>query len=156
MFGGVGTKAKTPGPHPSHPTGRVPAPDLARGFMLLAIALAHAPLFVRTPDRGNPALNDVITVFHTLFVTNHARPMFAFLFGYSLGRRSMSLYLLQSVVFVAVFYPYGLALQDDLGLTGATTVAVGTWAVSVVIAELLRRAGHRGPAEILLRRLAYR
>ncbi|MGW7480821.1 DUF418 domain-containing protein [Nonomuraea muscovyensis] len=369
--------------------GRVPAPDLARGFMLLAIAFAHAPLFVLTLDRGDPVANDVINVFHNFFVNNHARPMFAFLFGYSLvqllnrrmerggdwvrtrtllrrrgwwlvaigfvhmavlapidilaayglsavllvgllrakdatllwtagiglvpatalagfatwypmahdsspygagsiaagadgpwallaerlqvwlfalitgvlmvipgvlvgvwaarrrlldepvrhrgylrnaaivtlslsvlgalpaglvqlgvwaeasagalwfaalaqpltgyaggigmaavigliaipagrgpnrfatvvqalGQRSMSLYLFQSVVFVLVFYPYGLALQDDLGLAGATGVAAATWVVSVALAELMRRAGYRGPAEILLRRLAYR
>jgi uncharacterized membrane protein YeiB len=35
-------------------------------------------------------------------------------------------------------------------------VAVVTWLLSLVIADLMRRAGHRGPAEILLRRLAYR
>jgi uncharacterized membrane protein YeiB len=74
----------------------------------------------------------------------------------ALGQRSMSLYLFQSLVFVGVFYPYGLDLQDDLGLAGATGVALATWLVSMVIAEVMRRAGYRGPAEILLRRLAYR
>ncbi|WP_246063787.1 DUF418 domain-containing protein [Nonomuraea longispora] len=74
----------------------------------------------------------------------------------SLGQRSMSLYLFQSVVFVALFFPYGLGLQDDLGLAGATGVATATWLLSLVIADLMRRVGHRGPAEILLRRLAYR
>ncbi|MFI7453925.1 DUF418 domain-containing protein [Nonomuraea sp. NPDC049714] len=74
----------------------------------------------------------------------------------ALGQRSMSLYLFQSIVFVAVFYPFGLGLQDDLGIAGATGVAVATWLLSLVIADLMRRAGHRGPAEILLRRLAYR
>jgi uncharacterized membrane protein YeiB len=74
----------------------------------------------------------------------------------ALGQRSMSLYLFQSIVFVAVFYPFGLGLQDDLGLAGATGVAAVTWLLSLVIADLMRRVGHRGPAEILLRRLAYR
>ncbi|MEV0592025.1 DUF418 domain-containing protein [Nonomuraea cavernae] len=74
----------------------------------------------------------------------------------ALGQRSMSLYLFQSVVFVVVFGPYGFGLQDDLGLAGATGVAAATWLSSLVIADLMRRAGHRGPAEILLRRLAYR
>jgi uncharacterized membrane protein YeiB len=60
------------------------------------------------------------------------------------------------VVFVAVFFPYGLGLQDELGLAGATGVAAATWLVSLLIADVMRRAGHRGPAEILLRRLAYR
>nr|WP_052423591.1 DUF418 domain-containing protein [Nonomuraea candida] len=74
----------------------------------------------------------------------------------ALGRRSMSLYLFQSVVFVLVFFPYGLGLQDDLGLAGATAVAAATWLLSLSLADLMRRIGHRGPAELLLRRLAYR
>ncbi|MBF8190666.1 DUF418 domain-containing protein [Nonomuraea sp. K274] len=74
----------------------------------------------------------------------------------ALGRRSMTMYLFQSVVYVTVFYPFGLGLQDDLGLAGATAVAAATWLLSLVIADLMRRADHRGPAEILLRRLAYR
>nr|WP_188192109.1 DUF418 domain-containing protein [Nonomuraea sp. SYSU D8015] len=74
----------------------------------------------------------------------------------ALGQRSMSLYLFQSLAFVVVFYPYGLGLQDDLGLAGATGVAIVTWLISLLLADLMRRAGHRGPAEILLRRLAYR
>ncbi|MFI7639696.1 DUF418 domain-containing protein [Nonomuraea sp. NPDC049400] len=74
----------------------------------------------------------------------------------ALGQRSMSLYLFQSIAFIAVFHPYGLGLQDRLGLTGAVGVAAATWLVSLGIAEVMRRAGHRGPAEILLRRLAYR
>ncbi|MGP3917002.1 DUF418 domain-containing protein [Nonomuraea sp. 10N515B] len=62
----------------------------------------------------------------------------------ALGQRSMSLYLFQSLVFVGIFYPYGLDLQDDLGLAGATGVALATWLVSVVIAEVMRRSGYRG------------
>ncbi|UBU11722.1 DUF418 domain-containing protein [Nonomuraea gerenzanensis] len=74
----------------------------------------------------------------------------------ALGRRSMSLYLFQSVAYVVLFYPYGMGLQDDLGLAGATLVAAGTWLISLLLADLMARVGYRGPAEILLRRLAYR
>ncbi|MCF6470327.1 DUF418 domain-containing protein [Nonomuraea sp. MG754425] len=74
----------------------------------------------------------------------------------ALGQRSMSLYLFQSIAFVLVFFPYGLGLQDHLGLFGATLVAAGTWGISLLLADLMRRVGYRGPAEILLRRLAYR
>ncbi|WP_246075484.1 DUF418 domain-containing protein [Nonomuraea terrae] len=74
----------------------------------------------------------------------------------ALGQRSMSFYLFQSVAFLLVFSPYGLWLEDDLGLAAATGVGAATWLVSLLIAEFMRRAGHRGPAEILLRRLAYR
>lgn len=63
---------------------RSPAPDLARGAMLLAIAFAHAPLFVLAIDHGPALANRVSLAVHELFVGNHARPMFAFLFGYAL------------------------------------------------------------------------
>ncbi|WP_017579902.1 DUF418 domain-containing protein [Nocardiopsis valliformis] len=66
------------------PAPRALAPDLARGTMLLAIAFAHAPLFVLAVDHGQALANGVSLVFHDLFVHNHARPMFAFLFGYAL------------------------------------------------------------------------
>lgn len=71
----------------------------------------------------------------------------------ALGQRSLTLYLLQSVIFLVVFAGFGL--QDRLGMTGATVVAVLTWLASLGVAELLRRAGRRGPAEYLLRRLTY-
>lgn len=73
----------------------------------------------------------------------------------ALGQRSMSMYLVQTVVWVTVFTPFGLGLEDRTGLTGATAVAIATWVASVIIADLMRRAGYRGPAEILLRRLSY-
>ncbi|MFC7619951.1 DUF418 domain-containing protein [Microlunatus sp. GCM10028923] len=65
-------------------TDRALAPDLARGGMLLLIAIAHAPLFVTDVDRGPAAVNETLGVFHLIFVHNHARPLFAFLFGYAL------------------------------------------------------------------------
>lgn len=74
----------------------------------------------------------------------------------ALGQRSMTFYLFQSVVFVAVFAAYAGGLGALLGVTAASLVAVATWLVSVLLADLLRRAGHRGPAEVLLRRLTYR
>ncbi|MFD2797407.1 DUF418 domain-containing protein [Promicromonospora vindobonensis] len=73
----------------------------------------------------------------------------------ALGQRSMSMYLFQTVVWVAVFAPFGLGLENRTGLAGATAVAIATWVVSVIIADLMRKGGYRGPAEILLRRLSY-
>ncbi|MGI5189437.1 DUF418 domain-containing protein [Promicromonospora sp. CA-289599] len=73
----------------------------------------------------------------------------------ALGQRSMSMYLFQTVVWVAVFAPFGMGLEDRTGLAGATVIAIATWVVSVIVAELMRRAGYRGPAEIMLRRLSY-
>ncbi|MEU4544992.1 DUF418 domain-containing protein [Nonomuraea dietziae] len=74
----------------------------------------------------------------------------------ALGQRSMTFYLFQSVVWVALFYPFTLGLRDDMGFAATFAIAVGVWIVSILLAEWMRRAGHRGPAEVLLRRLSYR
>ncbi|MFL1428653.1 MULTISPECIES: DUF418 domain-containing protein [unclassified Nocardiopsis] len=74
----------------------------------------------------------------------------------AVGERSLSCYLLQSLVFTAVFAPYGLGLGASLGAAGAAAVAVATWLASVAAAEALRRADRRGPAEVLMRRLIRR
>ncbi|MFC4062606.1 DUF418 domain-containing protein [Planomonospora corallina] len=71
------------------------------------------------------------------------------------GQRSLTCYLLQSVVFVALLPPYGAGLGGRLGSAATVALAVGTWAATVAAAELMRRAAVRGPAETLLRRLAY-
>jgi uncharacterized protein len=72
------------------------------------------------------------------------------------GQYSLSCYLFQSVVFVALLMPYTLGLGATLGTAEVAVVALGTWLVSVLLAALLRRTGRRGPAEALLRRLTYR
>ncbi|MCE7001781.1 DUF418 domain-containing protein [Kibdelosporangium philippinense] len=72
------------------------------------------------------------------------------------GERSLSCYLFQSVVFVALLMPYTLGLGGVLGSAEIAFVAVGTWLASVLLADQLRRRGKRGPAEILIRRLTYR
>jgi uncharacterized protein len=72
------------------------------------------------------------------------------------GQRSLSCYLFQSVVFVALFIPYTLGLGATLGTAATVAIALTTWLVSVLLADLMRRAGRRGPAEVLLRRLTYR
>ncbi|GAA2379240.1 DUF418 domain-containing protein [Nonomuraea africana] len=71
------------------------------------------------------------------------------------GKRSMTCYLLQSVVFVALLPPYTLGLGGQLGSAATVGLAVATWAATVAVAEFMRRAGMRGPAETLLRRLTY-
>lgn len=62
--------------------------DLARGFMLLLVALAHASLFLGSSLLSRPeSLNvyDTVTNFLSVFfVDNRARAMFALLFGYGL------------------------------------------------------------------------
>jgi uncharacterized membrane protein YeiB len=73
----------------------------------------------------------------------------------AVGQRSLTCYLCQSVVWTLVFAPYALDLSDDLGVAGTAALAVATWLATVGLAELMRRRGARGPAELLLRRLTY-
>lgn len=72
------------------------------------------------------------------------------------GQRSMTCYLLQSVVFVAVLAAYGGGLGNRLGLLEIAAVATLTWALTVLLADAMNRHGYRGPAETLLRHLTYR
>ena len=71
------------------------------------------------------------------------------------GQRSMTCYLAQSVVWFVTIEPYLLDLSGRLGAAAAAAIGFGTWAVTVVVADVLGRAGRRGPAESLLRRLTY-
>lgn len=73
----------------------------------------------------------------------------------AVGKRSLSAYLAQSVVFAPLLCAWGLGLGAVLGSAGVAALAVGVWAATVVGCALLERRGVRGPAEWLLRRLAY-
>lgn len=73
----------------------------------------------------------------------------------AVGKRSLSSYLAQSVVFAPLMSAWGLGLGAALSSWSIALVAIATWLLTVVLAVLLERAGRRGPAEWLLRRLAY-
>lgn len=73
----------------------------------------------------------------------------------ALGQRSLTFYMFQSVVFLAVLSPVALGLGAHTGFAGAALVGFATWLLSLVCAEAMRRRSYRGPAEILLRRLTY-
>ncbi len=68
------------------------APDLARGAMLLLIALATACLYQYGSSaygdglwlRGSPLADEVLLLIETIFVRDRAYPMYALLFGYGI------------------------------------------------------------------------
>jgi uncharacterized membrane protein YeiB len=72
------------------------------------------------------------------------------------GKRSLSCYLLQSVIFAPLLCAWGIGLGGILDQWQAALVAVAAWLVSMGFAVVLDRVGNRGPAERLLRALAYR
>jgi uncharacterized membrane protein YeiB len=77
---------------PLAPAARALGPDLARGFMLLFIALANTHYFLRGasvlggyPQDGSPLDRAVIWLLAT-FVDGRAFPMFGLLFGYGVAQ----------------------------------------------------------------------
>jgi uncharacterized membrane protein YeiB len=72
------------------------------------------------------------------------------------GRRSLTCYLLQSVVLVSVIASYGGGLGSRMGAAAAAAAAAGTWLLTVAMAVAMERSNARGPAEVALRRLTYR
>ncbi|WP_109505765.1 DUF418 domain-containing protein [Nocardioides speluncae] len=74
----------------------------------------------------------------------------------AVGQRSMTCYVLQSVVWLVAFAPYLLDLGTELRIWQCSLLALATWLATVGIAEWMRRRDIRGPLEVLLRRLTYR
>ncbi|MCP2243854.1 DUF418 domain-containing protein [Lentzea aerocolonigenes] len=73
----------------------------------------------------------------------------------ALGQRSLTFYLFQSAVWLALFYPFTFNLRDEVSLAGSYGIAAVVFAVSVLLAEWMRRTGQRGPMEVLVRRMSY-
>lgn len=104
------------------------------GFIaLLALALAGVQERV---DAGAP-------------VPAPLRPLIA------LGKRSMTGYVLQSVIFLVVFGRFALGLFADAGAALLLLVGTGGWLVTVLVAVALEAAGKPGPLEALHRRMSY-
>ncbi|MEV3938438.1 DUF418 domain-containing protein [Glycomyces sp. NPDC049804] len=88
---GPGDPTEPPTAASRAPAQRVLAPDLARGFMLLLIAMAYAPVYTTGGDAGGygrrpggSSLDQAVSFVSTLVVENRAFPMFGVLFGYGL------------------------------------------------------------------------
>jgi len=74
----------------------------------------------------------------------------------AVGKRSLSCYLAHSLLFAPVLAAWGLGLGAHLSSATMALFATGVWLVTLAAAHALERAGRRGPAEALLRRLMYR
>ncbi|WP_443749004.1 DUF418 domain-containing protein [Asticcacaulis solisilvae] len=71
------------------------------------------------------------------------------------GRMTLTLYVLQSIVFVPVFYSYGLGLHATMSQETAVLIGIAAFAVQVVLAHLWFRAFLYGPLEWLWRAATY-
>ena len=71
----------------------------------------------------------------------------------NVGRRSMTAYLSQTVMFAGIFViaPRLTGRSVSLGLVASAAVAVMVWLTTVVLCAVLERLGMPGPFESLLR-----
>ena len=71
----------------------------------------------------------------------------------NVGRRSMTAYLSQTVMFAGIFViaPRLTGRPLELGLAASAAVAVMVWLTTVVLCAVLERLGMPGPFEVLLR-----
>jgi len=74
----------------------------------------------------------------------------------AVGKRSLSCYLAQSVICAPILSGWGFGLGGVWGSAAVAVFAVAVWLVTLGLAYAQERAGQRGPAEVLLRRLVYR
>ena len=71
------------------------------------------------------------------------------------GRLTLTLYVGQSLLFVPVFYGFGLGLYDDLGQGPALALGLAAFALQSVLAWLWLRSFAYGPLEWLWRAATY-
>ncbi|MBZ8177930.1 DUF418 domain-containing protein [Corynebacterium sp. 3HC-13] len=109
--------------------------------MIAAIALACAPLQDRMDStrvsQGKPSLPAALV------------PIVA------LGKRSMTGYVSQSILFGIVVSNYGFGLGQNSGAGEASIISVGIWILTVIIAWFLEKWDKPGPFEFVHRRLSY-
>ncbi|MEX3505655.1 DUF418 domain-containing protein [Corynebacterium sp. LK2510] len=102
------------------------------------------------------AVNPIQKRMHAEFAAHGTTTAPAWMYPFvALGKRSMSGYLAQSFLFVALVMPFGLGLGLDATVTGKTAVGVLVWLITLVLASAMEARGIPGPFEQTHRRLAY-
>lgn len=134
-------------PGPTALTERAPGPDLARGFMLLFIALANSHYFLpgTTVLGGYPqdgtAIDSAVTWLVATFVDGRSFPMFGLLFGYGvaqLARRHAALSRWElrrllwrrSLILVVIGFCHAMLLYvGDIVAAYGVLLFLGAWVV---------------------------
>ena len=73
----------------------------------------------------------------------------------ALGKRSMSGYVGQSILFFFLVHPFTLDFGHDLGAFGQAALAFAVWLATLIGACVLEAFDRRGPFEAVHRRLSY-
>ena len=163
-----------PAAGPTTAAERAWAPDLARGAVLLGIALANVGLYLHGTELGpgarpvdGSALDRTLDLVVTLVVNDRSRPMFALLFGFGLATmvrrlaergltpREQRRVVVRRQLWLVVFGTVHAALLfegDILGMYGATGLVVLLLLHRRPRVLVARRRGQPAPARGPVRR----
>lgn len=72
------------------------------------------------------------------------------------GRMSLTLYIMQSIICTLLFYHFGFSLYGEIDVQTGTFIAIGTFIVQVIFAELWFIKFKQGPLEWLVKKLIYK
>lgn len=72
------------------------------------------------------------------------------------GKMSLTIYIMQSIVATLIFNHYGLGLYGKLDLSTGTWIAFGIFVIQIILANLWLARYERGPLEALWRKWTYR
>lgn len=73
----------------------------------------------------------------------------------TIGRMSMTMYLMQSVVMTILSYQFGFGLYGKMDVPTMVYLAIGVYVAQVIIAELYLSKVKQGPVEFLWKKLSY-
>lgn len=71
------------------------------------------------------------------------------------GRMSMTVYITQSIICTLIFYHFGLGLYGKIGVDTATWMAIGIYAIQLVLATIWFTFFKQGPIEAVWKRITY-
>ncbi|WP_370627229.1 DUF418 domain-containing protein [Psychrobacillus sp. INOP01] len=90
-----------------------------------------------------------ISLFALLFVSYSNSKIFR---GFeSVGKLSLTNYIMQSVICTTIFYGYGLGLFGDLGMINSIILGLIIFVLQCICSSLYLKKFRRGPLEIILR-----
>ena len=73
-----------------------------------------------------------------------------------IGRMSMTMYIMQSIIGTSLFYQYGLGWYGKISVATGVLIAIGIIIVQMVIAEVWLSKFKQGPLEMIWRKFTYK
>ncbi|MCR8849671.1 DUF418 domain-containing protein [Rossellomorea sp. SC111] len=133
------------------------------GFTLLCgLIIKSLPLFIESNFAysyiqdflGGPFLSVSYAIILSLLLLNEKMMKWSKPLA-SVGKMSLSNYLMQSIIGTLLFYSYGFGLYGEVTLTTGTMLAVGIYFIQVILSEIWLSRFRYGPVEKLWRVLSY-